>query len=665
VKKRWIRPILICGVVLLSGLCSRQVPANARSRPIASDRQSGLFERQPAHFTYQTITRLPAQIASLNQEFPKVLAEEWKRDRFLDAASLLLLLLMPVAIICGTFIRRRVARRVALWMVPVEQRLPSTATPWLAAVVEVIAAALWPLSLWGAYTFVAALGSFDVVAFLLLGNVLLAWTEYAVAAATIHELVVRPLLPVPPDNGRYIFRSTRLLLIYGLTVSVLLDTAARVGAPIDVIALSRTFFAFSLIVLLGLFFLHRRAIMSLFPHIPNHLYQRFLDGLDRIYLFVLTLTVATALLELAGFVRLADFVWKRTWALVGFFVAAVVLHHMLRLGLRRWILGDRTPVEKATNFYRSSGRLLDYLGFIAVLLIALHLTGVTEPLHRILAVRFATIGTQSVSPLVFIEAAVIVAGFFFVARLLRDYLDFRVYPSLKVDEGVAHAINTFLVYALTIIGAVAALEAVGLGLGTLTLFAGAFGIGAGFGLQSMAGNLASGLTLIFSRALRRGDWVTVGDTVGVVQEIGVRATSMRTRDDIEYLIPNSEFVTGKIVNWTRTSPQTRLHVPIGVSYKSDPDQVRSILESVARETPRVLQYPPPEVWFAGFGDSSLNFELLVWINIKAEPPRQVTSDLYFTIFRAFKNAAIEIPFPQRDIHIRSTEGLAAPRIERG
>ncbi len=661
--KRWNRPILACLMVLLLGLFFYSVPANAGSGRTAADKRGGgLFERQPSQFTYQTITRLPAQIASLKEEIPKALAE-WERDRSLDAASFLLVLLLLGAIACGAFVRRRVARRLAAWMVPAERRLPQTATPWLWAGAKVTAAAFLPLSLWGLYMFVAALVAFERVPFPILGSVLLAWTEYAALTAIIHEFVVRPLLPVPPEHGRYMFRSTRALLIYGLTVTVLLESATRLGAPNDVVELFRAFFALSLIILLGLFFLRRRAIISLFPHIPNRLYQCFLNGLDRIYPLALTVTVATALLQWAGFVRLADFVWIRTWALVGLFVGAVMLHHLLRLGLRRWILGDHeTPSENAMNFYRSSGRLLDYFGFIAVLLIALHLTGVGKPLGRLLAARFANIGTQPISALVFMEAAVIVAGFFFVARLLRDYLDFRVYPLLKVEEGVAHAINTFLVYTLTIVGGVAALEAVGLGLGTLTLFAGALGIGAGFGLQSMANNLASGLTLIFSRALRRGDWVTVGDTVGLVQEIGVRATSMRTRDDIEYLVPNSEFVNGKIVNWTRTSPQTRLHVPIGVSYGADPEQVRKILETVAKETPQVLQYPAPEVWFAGFGDSSLNFELLVWINVKADAPRRVTSDLYFTIFRAFKNAAIEIPFPQRDIHIRSADGLGTARL---
>jgi potassium efflux system protein len=108
-----------------------------------------------------------------------------------------------------------------------------------------------------------------------------------------------------------------------------------------------------------------------------------------------------------------------------------------------------------------------------------------------------------------------------------------------------------------------------------------------------------------------------------------------------------------------------VHIPIGVSYEADPERVREILERVAGETPTVLRHPAPEVWFAGFGDSSLDFELLVWINVKADPPRRVTSDLYFTIFRAFKDAAIEIPFPQRDIHIRSADGLEGAPLRRG
>ena len=201
----------------------------------------------------------------------------------------------------------------------------------------------------------------------------------------------------------------------------------------------------------------------------------------------------------------------------------------------------------------------------------------------------------------------------------------------------------------------ASVEAVGLGLGTITLFAGALGIRVGMGLRSMANNLTSGFTLIFARAPRKGDIVTTGDTIGIIQEVGIRATRMKTRDAVEYLVPNSEFVDGKLVNWTRSDPYTRLHVPIGVSHDADPEVVRRIMEEVAASTPHVQPAPAPEVWFVGLGDSSLNFELLIWINVKEVPPERVPSDFYFALFRAVKEAGIQIPFPQRVIHIRSAE----------
>jgi small-conductance mechanosensitive channel len=266
-----------------------------------------------------------------------------------------------------------------------------------------------------------------------------------------------------------------------------------------------------------------------------------------------------------------------------------------------------------------------------------------------------TLGNQNVSIVVLLRATVIVMLFWLAATLIRDYCEFRIYPQLNIDPGVANAINTFTVYSIVAIGVLASVEAVGLGMGTVTLFAGAFGIGLGMGLQSMANNLTSGLTLIFTRALRKGDVVTTGDTLGIIQEVGIRATRMKTPDAIEYLVPNSEFVDGKLVNWTRSDPYTRVHVPIGVSYDAAPEVVRRIMQEVAASTPNVQPAPPPEVRFANLGDSSLNFELLLWINVKEVQPERVRSDLYFALFRALKEAGIEIPFPQRDIHIRSSE----------
>ncbi len=263
---------------------------------------------------------------------------------------------------------------------------------------------------------------------------------------------------------------------------------------------------------------------------------------------MVALTLSTALLQWAGYHRLSAFVWIRTWAVAGLFVVAVFLHQALRSLLQRLILpADAVGSEEASTFLRSARRLLGYVGSIIVFVLALDLTGLRAPLVNGLSIELTTLGSHPLTPMVLIEGAAIIAAFIFMAQLLRDYLEYQVYPALNVDPGVAHAIDTFIVYALAIVGGLAALEVVGLGAGTITLFAGAFGIGLGLGLQSLANNIASGMTIIFGRALRRGDIVTVGETIGVVQEVGIRATRMRTRDDVDYLIPNAEFISGKII----------------------------------------------------------------------------------------------------------------------
>jgi small-conductance mechanosensitive channel len=622
-----------------------------------------LFERSPLEFSWQTVAEVRGRIASVPQALADVPQFFARQSHALGVEGSLLRALLVVAIIAGVIVRRRVSVWIDSRLQPMAARVPGKGAPWASGALGIVASAALPAALWMLYLLVAALTELANPAFVAFGMVLLAWAEYTAAVSAARELFVRPLLEIPQQHGRYLFRLARWLLVYGIFVSVLLDSMRRLGVPRDAVALYRWIFEFSLIAFLAIAFARRRAVMSVFPDLPSRMYRGFVRGLDRIYPLAFVLTLMTALLQWAGYRRLAFFVWIRTWALAGLFVLAMLLHHAVRSVLRALIVGGETGSPEAVTFYRSTRRLLDYVGAIIVILIALNLTGLVEPLTQLLEIRVASVGGRPLTPLVLIEAAAIVAGFVLAAQLLRDYLEYQVYPALNVDAGVAHAIDTFIVYSLAMIGALAALEAVGLGIGTITLFAGAFGIGLGFGLQSIAANIASGMTIIFSRSLRRGDIVTVGDTVGVVEEVGIRATRMRTRDDVEYLIPNSEFVSGKIINWTRSNPHTRLHVPLGVSYGSDPTRVREILVRVAASAETVVKYPAPEVWFVGFGDSSLNFELLVWMNIRTYSRSKVASDLYFAIFEAFKEAGIEIPFPQRDLHIRSAEGLGslAPR----
>ena len=621
--------------------------ANAAGADQRRSSGASLFDRRPMGFDGATLERTSESLRSLPRRLPDLAGALAEHGQALGVVGSAFLFVFVIAIAYALGARFELAWR------PLLEQAPPRIAPWLVALAQIFAAALLPLGLWAIHALAVDLtGSVDA-ALLMFGPLLIAWAWFAIAIAVLREIVLRPLLPVPPEHGRYLYRVGRWLLAYGLLVFAALGAAQTAGAPADVVALVRSLLELSLIVLVTVSFARRRAVMALFPDVPNPLYRWFVTGLERIYFLALSLTLATALLAWSGYVTLAHFVWIRTWALVALFLVAVFVHHAVRVGLRHWILAERAPRESAESFYRSSGRLVDYVGVIAVVLIALDLSGLRAPLARFLGAPFSTVAEHPLSLLTILQAALIVGAFISAARLLRDYLEDRVYPALAIDEGVAHAIDTSIVYSLSAIGVLAALEAVGLGVGSIMVFAGALGIGLGFGLQGLASNLASGMVLIFSRALRKGDWVKVGDTIGVIQEVGVRATRLRSEDAVEYLVPNSEFVAGTIVNWTHSSPYVRIHVPVAVAYKSNPAQVREILERVAAETPRVERSPHPQVRLVKFGDSSLVFELLVWIHRKQISEDEVASDLHFAIFRALAEAGIEIPFPQREVHLRS------------
>jgi small-conductance mechanosensitive channel len=188
------------------------------------------------------------------------------------------------------------------------------------------------------------------------------------------------------------------------------------------------------------------------------------------------------------------------------------------------------------------------------------------------------------------------------------------------------------------------------------VFAGAIGIGIGLGLQNMAASLISGFTIIFGGKVRKGDWIEVEGNLGEVIDIHVLSTRIRTRTNVEYLVPNSSLVANTIINHSLSSPMIWIGVDVGVSYGSDPRQVENILLDVARREPMVSKELGPRVLFSEFADSSLNFKLLVWMDVRLYAERVIKSALYFSIFDELKKAGIEIPFPQRDLHIRSMAG---------
>ena len=263
------------------------------------------------------------------------------------------------------------------------------------------------------------------------------------------------------------------------------------------------------------------------------------------------------------------------------------------------------------------------------------------------------LGETTITFWLIVRATLILLAVVYVTRLAQAYFDYKLYPSFGVDPGLGYAINTVFKYIAFAIGVMIALNTLGINLRFLLVFAGAIGVGVGLGLQSMAANVISGFTIIFGGKIRKGDWIEVEGMMGEVTDIYLRATKVRTRDNIEYLVPNSNIISNTMVNYSLSSPLIRIELPVGVSYRADPRQVEKILLTAAENEPLVDKTQRPMVRFTEYADSSINFELLVWIDVRHTPRRKVRSNLYFVIFEEFEKVGIEIPFPQRDVHIRS------------
>jgi potassium-dependent mechanosensitive channel len=248
--------------------------------------------------------------------------------------------------------------------------------------------------------------------------------------------------------------------------------------------------------------------------------------------------------------------------------------------------------------------------------------------------------------------------------LIRAFLRSEAYGRFQFDRGVGESINMLVHYSLIVIGMFAALAVLGVELQNFAIIAGALGIGIGFGLQNVVSNFASGLILLFERPVRVGDTVIVGGEWGTIRKIGLRSTVMETFDQSEMIVPNADLVSEKVVNWTLTSSAARLSLPVGVAYGSDVEVVLRILREAGTAHENVLSDPPPQVLFTGFGDSALEFELRVWIR-EIRKRFEVRSALFTALERRLREAGVEIPFPQRDLHLRSVDAAAADQLRRG
>jgi small-conductance mechanosensitive channel len=251
-----------------------------------------------------------------------------------------------------------------------------------------------------------------------------------------------------------------------------------------------------------------------------------------------------------------------------------------------------------------------------------------------------------------IEGVIIIAGVILLSRMLSRLLQKRIEKKAYLDPGLRYTLGRMMQYIIVTLGGLAALKvAFNLDLTSIAVIFTALSVGIGFGLQYIAADIASGFILLFERPVRVGDRITIGEDEGDVHSINLRTTIVTTNDRISIIVPNSRLVSQRLINWSYGDPRARIAIPVGVATDSDVELVSQTLLKAAEEVDNVLKDPPPKVQFLKFGDWSLDFRLLVWTN-RPRLHTQIRSDINYRIERLFREARIEIPFPQTELRVR-------------
>ena len=285
-----------------------------------------------------------------------------------------------------------------------------------------------------------------------------------------------------------------------------------------------------------------------------------------------------------------------------------------------------------------------------------------QQLQDWLGAALFTVGNAPVNTLGLFRVLVILVAAWWLSKAVRHALARVAKHWQGMSPASVYALGRVVHYVLLVLGLLIGLSTIGIDLTNLALIFGALGVGIGFGLQSMVSNFFSGIIILFEKSLKVGDFVELeSGVVGEVREINMRSTRITTNDNIDILVPNSEFVNGRVVNWTLDEAFRRIHVGFGVAYGSDKETVRRAVLEAAERVPYTLhgiEGRAPQVWFVKFGDSSLDFELVVWLTPEAaKRPSMVQAAYLWEIHTSLNEHKLEVPFPQRDVHFRSLFGL--------
>ena len=332
-------------------------------------------------------------------------------------------------------------------------------------------------------------------------------------------------------------------------------------------------------------------------------------------------------------------IWE--WSLIAQVVFAVTIGASMGLFTNDLIRGVRMP---------------DWLGTVMGLTVfgsvALGLVGNIERFTTAMSRVGIDVGTNRISLLVVVTTIMTAVILLAVARVLMKVVS-HVIANSELDGAQKVLGQKLATVAILAAAFVLGLDVLGIDLTALAVFSGAFGLAIGFGMQKTIGNLIAGIILLMDRSIKPGDVIAVGDKFGWVNKIGVRAVSVLTREGKEHLIPNENLMTQEVENWSYSNKNVRISIPVGVSYDTDMDQAIELMKKACVDVPRVLDHPKPVVWMLEFGDSSVNFEIRCWINDPQSGVGNFKAAVLKRVWDLFKEHGVEIPYPQRDVHIRT------------
>ncbi len=617
-----------------------------------------LFERVPLGWDAETVRSLRDGAVALPGKVPESVGYVMQQNSMIGAVGFFLILFVSGIILYSAIWQKRLVRTIEKELRYLNARFQAAFNLHFRSFIRIILAPVLPLLLLGISLLIKGIVDQEIPLLEYITRLLGLWAVGALILKLSREALLDGLVPFCPLYGRRIFRAVRLIVVYAMIGMVIVWGTELIKLPDDYRAFIRFAVSLAIVCISSSLFWKKEALLLLLPRLPNRGYRTFTWCLDRCYFALAFLTVLMGLLWCFGYRRLSETMLIKTWGVAGAYIAIMLLYQSLFLGLLRWIeTKDQLQDETAKAFFAAARSILRY-GTLAIgTLIILDLLGLLGYLQHILSTPIYTVGKTRLSFWVFLEAGVILFAFVHVSNLLQAWLDFKIYPSMGVDTGLAYSINTLVKYLLLTIGCFFALKIIGVDLRILMVFAGGVGIGTGIGLQQIASNVISGIIIIFGRKLRRGDWIKVGDQLGRVSHIYLRATTIWTRENIEYIVPNADLTSKPVINYTLTSPFVRISVPVGVSYNADPLEVKNILLKCAAQQLSISQFRKPEVRIARFGDNFLNFELLVWVDIRQVSENDIKSRLYFAMVDALGNAGIEISNTQR---VTPAKGILLP-----